>query len=83
MIDYPDAFGHPPEQPFVYALPIDRDPWNYRFVRPRELYLAYFQEGQPFKERSAQLDSVLYCRNVRYRWQPLRREAVHRGSPDE
>jgi hypothetical protein len=76
VIDHADAFGHYPGESHVYVLRVDRDPWNYHFVSPRQLYLAYFQEGQPFDSESARLDSVLYCRNVGYRWQPLRREAV-------
>ena len=54
-------------------------------MEPQNLYLAYFQEGRPFDARTARLDSVLHCRDVAYRWLPLKREALgpraHGGRP--
>jgi hypothetical protein len=76
VLDHREAFGHGPGQRHVYVLGIERDPWNYRFVDPQNLYLAYFQEGRPFDARTAQLDSVLHCRDVAYRWLPLQREVI-------
>ena len=76
VLDYSDAFGHVPGNAHVYVLRIDRDAWRYRFVSPRDRYLGYFQEGRPFDRHTAQLDSVLHCRDIAYRWQPLRREAI-------
>lgn len=76
VLDHSDAFGHVPGNAHVYVLLIDRDAWRYRFVSPRELYLGYFQEGRPFDRHTARLDSVLHCRDIAYRWQPLRRETI-------
>ncbi len=76
VIDHSDAFGHEEGAGHVYVLRIDRDPWNYRFVEPAGLYMAYFRDGKHFDPSTATLDSVLHCQNVRYTWEPLRREAL-------
>lgn len=77
VIDHADAFGCPPGADHVYVLTIDRDPWRYRFLPPRNLYLGYV-DGHPIAAKDAVLDSVLHCSNVGYRWQPLKREALAR-----
>ena len=76
IIDHDIAFGYSPDRTAgAYVLTIEREPWRYRFVEPQELYFSYFQEGAPFDEDSAVLDSVLHVEEVAYRWRPLRFEA--------
>ena len=76
VLDFEDSFGHIPGNDFVYVLSIERDPWRYRFVEPEQMYFSYFQET-PFTEKTAQLDSVLYCQNIRYFWRPLIKEKLY------
>ena len=80
IIDHDDAFGHSPDRAAgAYILTIERDPWNYQFVQPSDMYFSYFQEGEPFDENNSTLDSVVYVRNVVYRWRPLHFEARYKG----
>ena len=75
VLDHADSFGADDKADGVYVLSIERGAWHYRFVEPADLYCSYFQSGDPFDESTAQLDSVLHCREIDYRWHPLRIEA--------
>ena len=76
LINVNDAFGYDSNRPSgVYCLSIDRDRWDYCFVQPQKLYFSYFEEGAPFGQDNSCLDSVLFVRNVEYRWKPLEFEA--------
>ncbi len=76
VIDHNDAFGYEKGSPYSYVLRIDRSPWNYRFVQPDGIYCGYYQGDGPFDEKTAKLDSVLHCQEVKYRWLPLLREKL-------
>lgn len=79
VIDHTDAFGYEKDNPFVYILRINRDRWHYTFIEPIGLYAQFFQEGTPFGPDNAELDSVLYCQNIRYAWEPLIKETLLHG----
>jgi uncharacterized protein YqjF (DUF2071 family) len=73
LVECYDAFGIDKEGGFLYALTIDREPWNARFVRPESLYCEFVDRGPLAGSR---LDSVLHIRECGYRWRPLRRERL-------
>lgn len=78
VIDLNDAFGYVKDDPCVYVLRIDRDPWRYRFVTPRNIYSAFFQEDTYFGPDTATLDSIIHCENIGYRWVPLIKETLQK-----
>lgn len=73
LVECYDAYGVDREGGWLYTLTIDRDPWDARFVAPRELYCEYVDTGALGGD-SARLDSVLHIPRCAYRWRPLRRE---------
>jgi uncharacterized protein YqjF (DUF2071 family) len=75
LVECYDALGVDAELGHLYILTIDRDPWNARFVQPKNVYSEYFDTG-PLGEGAAELDSVLHLAQCRYRWRPLRRVAL-------
>jgi uncharacterized protein YqjF (DUF2071 family) len=75
LVECYDALGVDAEEGHLYILTIDRDPWNARFVSPRNVYSEYFDTG-PLGQGAAELDSVLHLEECRYRWRPLRRVAI-------
>lgn len=48
-------------------------------LEPIDYYLGYFCDG-PLPPGSSQLDSVFYFRNTPYRWLPLVKERIKRGT---
>lgn len=77
LVECYDAYGVDHDEGYLYTLTIDREPWNARFVRPRQLYCEYVDTG-PLGGGVARLDSVLHIPRCAYRWRPLRRERLAR-----
>lgn len=75
LVECYDALGVDRPRGYLYILSIDRDPWRARWSRPESLYSEYMETG-PLGNGNARLDSVLHLTECRYRWRPLRREAL-------
>lgn len=75
LIECYDALAVDRDAGFLYALPIDRDPWNAHFVDAHELYCE-FCDTAPLTSGIARMDSILHFENCRYSWRPVRRKLL-------